>query len=149
MRPMTDFLATIQQITKLHESMLKDICAEHGLSLLEAKVLSFLHNNPDRDTAADIVELRMLPKGNVSQAVESLVQKQLLSRRPDTVDRRRIHLSLTEPAAPIVLDLDVLRVRFQAAVFANISPEEQQQFEQIYRRLGENARNAMNKGAKL
>ena len=52
MRPMTDFLATIQQITKLHESMLKDICAEHGLSLLEAKVLSFLHNNPDRDTAA-------------------------------------------------------------------------------------------------
>ena len=149
MRPMTDFLATIQQITELHESMLKDICAEHGLSLLEAKVLSFLHNNPDRDTAADIVELRMLPKGNVSQAVESLVQKQLLSRRPDTVDRRRIHLSLTEPAAPIVLDLDVLRVRFQAAVFANISPEEQQQFEQIYRRLGENARNAMNKGAKL
>lgn len=149
MRPMTDFLATIQQITKLHESMLKDICAEHGLSLLEAKVLSFLHNNPDRDTAADIVELRMLPKGNVSQAVESLVQKQLLSRRPDTVDRRRIHLSLTEPAAPIVLDLDVLRVRFQAAVFANISPEEQQQFEQIYRRLGENSRNAMNKGAKL
>ena len=77
------------------------------------------------------------------------MQKQLLSRRPDTVDRRRIHLSLTEPAAPIVLDLDVLRVRFQAAVFANISPEEQQQFEQIYRRLGENARNAMNKGAKL
>lgn len=149
MRPMTDFLATIQQITKLHESMLKDICMEHGLSLLEAKVLSFLHNNPDRDTAADIVELPMLPKGNVSQAVESLVQKQLLSRRPDTVDRRRIHLSLTEPAAPIVLDLDVLRVRFQAAVFANISPEEQQQFEQIYRRLGENARNAMNKGAKL
>lgn len=149
MRPMTDFLATIQQITKLHENMLKDICAEHGLSLLEAKVLSFLHNNPDRDTAADIVELRMLPKGNVSQAVESLVQKQLLSRRPDTVDRRRIHLSLTELAAPIVLDLDVLRVRFQAAVFAYISPEEQQQFEQIYRRLGENARNAMNKGAKL
>ena len=142
MRPIVDFLTTIQQITRLHESMLKDICAAHGLSLLEAKVLSFLHNNPERDTAADIAELRMLPKSNVSQAVESLYQKQLLSRRPDTADRRRIHLSLTERAAPIVIDLDALRERFRAAVFVHISPEEQEQFDQICRRLGEPARAA-------
>ena len=31
--------------------------------LVEAQVVSFLHNNPTKDTAGDIVELRMLSKG--------------------------------------------------------------------------------------
>ena len=44
---------------------------------------------------ADIVELRMLLKGNVSQAVESLIQKSLLKREQNKEDRRKIHLSLT------------------------------------------------------
>ena len=43
---------------------------------------------------ADIVERRMLPKGNVSAGVETLVQKGLLMRRQDQTDRRKIHLSL-------------------------------------------------------
>ena len=55
--------------------MLKAICEEYRLTLIEATIISFLHNNPAKNTAADIVELRMLSKGNVSQAVESLIQK--------------------------------------------------------------------------
>ena len=42
------------------------------LTITEGKVISFLYNNPGKDTAADITELRMLSKGNVSQAVESI-----------------------------------------------------------------------------
>lgn len=71
----SNFLVNIRRIIKLHETMLKQICQDYHLSLIEATIISFLYNNPGKDTAADIVELRMLSKGNVSQAVESLIQK--------------------------------------------------------------------------
>ena len=41
---------------------------------MEADIISFLKNNPGKDTAADIVELRMLSKGAVSKTVEALIQ---------------------------------------------------------------------------
>ena len=59
----TEFLMNIRSIIKLHESMLREICGEYQLALIEATIISFLHNNPGKDTAADIVELRMLSKG--------------------------------------------------------------------------------------
>lgn len=64
----TDFLMYFRRIIKLHESMLKEICETYQLTMIEANIISFLYNNPGRDTARDIVELRMLSKGNVSQA---------------------------------------------------------------------------------
>ena len=69
----TDYLMNIQLTTKLHESLLKKICVKYNLSLIEGKILCFLHNNPTKDTAADIVELRMLSKGNVSSAIDKHV----------------------------------------------------------------------------
>ena len=62
----TDFLMYFRRIIKLHESMLKEICETYQLTMIEANIISFLYNNPGRDTARDIVELRMLSKGNVS-----------------------------------------------------------------------------------
>lgn len=90
----TDFLLNTRLISKLHESLLKDVCEQYHLALIEANIISFLHNNPGKDTAGDIVDLRRLSKGNVSQGVESLIQKRLLLRTPDQSDRRKIHLSL-------------------------------------------------------
>lgn len=71
----TDYLMNIRQITKLHENMLKKICVKYDLSLIEANIISFLYNNPGKDTAGDIVELRMLSKGNVSQEWSCLPEK--------------------------------------------------------------------------
>ena len=68
----TEYLGNIRRIIKLHESMLKEyVCQEYAMTLTEAAVISFLYNNPGKDTAADIVELRMLQKSNVSQAAET------------------------------------------------------------------------------
>ena len=58
----SDFLVSTRRMIKLHENMLRDIGQEYELTLTEATIISFLHNNPGRDTAADIVELRMLQK---------------------------------------------------------------------------------------
>ena len=83
----TEFLLLMRFITKSHEACIQSICREHQLSMMEATIITFLRNNPSVDTAADIAELRMLSKGQVSQAVESLVQKRLVTRQPDASDR--------------------------------------------------------------
>ena len=63
--------------------MLKSVCLKYHLTIIEADIISFLQHNPGKDTAMDIVELRMLSKGAVSKAVESLIQKGILQRHPD------------------------------------------------------------------
>ena len=144
MGQITDYLTGIRRINKLHESMLKTyVCQEYGLTLAEATVISFLYNNPGRDTAADIVELRMLQKGNVSQAVETLVQKDLVERQQDAGDRRRIHLSLTKESEAIVRTVEEVNRRFQATVFDGIAQEEMEIFSAINLKIMKNAQCAL------
>ena len=81
----TDFLLGIRAAMKFQDSLLKQLSETYGLTLIEANVITFLHNNPGKDTAADITELRMLSKGNVSQAVESLIQKALLKKSASSI----------------------------------------------------------------
>ena len=139
----TDLLMNFRRIIKLYESMLKGICEQYQLTLIEANIISFLHNNPGKDTANDIVELRMLAKGNVSQAVESLIRKSLLQRNPDAFDRRRIHLSLLPDAKPITDDMEELRQQFYEQVFHGFSDEEYRQFYDISQRILANVTSAM------
>ena len=143
MKRPTDFLTNIRRIIKLHESMLKGICETYRLSLIEATIIRFLYNNPGKDTAADIVELRMLSKGNVSQAVESLMQKSLLQRRQDTEDRRKIHLSLTQAAQPITASLKELFQQFHEELFFGLSKEELELFDRVNEQIIVNTQNAI------
>ncbi len=139
----TDFLVNLRGIVKLHESMLKEICEQYHLSLIEATIISFLYNNPKKDTAADIVELRMLSKGNVSQAVESLIQKMLLERENDRADRRKYHLSLTIKTKPITDSLEHQFARFYEEVFEGISEKDREWYHDIQEQITCNTKNAM------
>lgn len=140
MNQRTDLLMTIQRTGKLYEAMLKRVCGQYGLTAIEAKIIGFLKNNPSRDTAGDIVELRMLAKGNVSQAVDSLIQKGFLERRQDQADRRRIHLALLPSAQPAAEEIDGVWSEFERCAFAGFSGEERRQYEEWSRRIMENIR---------
>ncbi|HIX15749.1 MAG TPA: MarR family transcriptional regulator [Candidatus Hungatella pullicola] len=144
----TDLLIALRRIVKLHDSMLKDVCEEYNLTLIEGKIISFLYNNPEKDTAADIVELRMLSKGNVSQAVESLIQKSLIRRSQDKNDRRKIHLYLTEKAEPVTSSIVLMRKEFNKEVFFGISQEELDLFHKINDKINDNIRKAMTRREK-
>ena len=65
----------IRKSLKLYEQMLKGVCIQYQLTGIEADVISFLQHNPGKDTAMDMVELRLLSKGSISKAVEGLIQK--------------------------------------------------------------------------
>ncbi len=136
-------LANIHLTVKLYDSMMRPLCSRYSLSPIEVTIISFLFNNPGVDTAADISSLRMLPKSNVSQAIESLIQKSLLQRRQDTEDRRRIHLSLTPQAESITKEIELVRESFQKQIFRGFAEEEKKQFIAFNDRIAENARTGM------
>lgn len=138
-----DLLRCIRCVSKAYDGVLKNICAVFGLSLLEVKVLSFLHNNPQMDTAGDIAEYRMLSKGNVSQSVESLIQRGLLERVPDTEDRRKVHLFLLPAAKPVTEQIDSEWRRFDKKLFENFGKEDLAWFDGFKEKLMRNAKAIM------
>lgn len=140
-----EFLMGIRGIIRLYESMLKAIEDSYGLSLLEANIVSFLYNNPEKNTAADIVEYRMISKGNVSKGVESLIQKKLLRRIEDVRDRRRVNLFLQPEAKPITEAIERIRRDFFGCIFADISEAEQDRFFLLNKKIVKNTKDALAK----
>ena len=139
----TDILLLIRGIGKFYDQCMEGVRAKYQMSQMEIKVLNFLHNNPGHDTAAEISELRMLPKGNVSQAVESLIQKGFLMRLPDTKDRRKIHLGFTPQASQLLTEIDLAKNIYQEQLFKEFSLEERIAYDQMNEKILNNVRQGM------
>ena len=127
----TYLLVLMQRIGKMHEQKLKELCRQYDLSLIEAKIIAFLHNNPTKDTAGDIAELRMLSKGNVSQAVDLLCQKGLLSKTS---------------CENVTGAIDTFQSAFYHNLFDGFSLEEFQMFASLNERLASNVATIYHKG---
>ena len=145
MRKTTEVFMGLRSLFRLYDKMLKRVCTEHELTVVEADIISFLQNNPEKDTAADIVELRGLSKGAVSKAVECLIQKSLLERIPDTADRRKIHLKIMPAAGPVTESINEVREEFVDTVLEGFTKEELVMQNQFLGRLFENTKRAIEK----
>lgn len=148
MRKTTELFMGMRSLFRLYDKMLKKVCTEHDLTLIEADIISFLQNNPGKDTAADIVELRLLSKGAVSKGVESLIQKSLLERLPDTEDRRKIHLRLKPQADPVTESIDEVKEEFVDAILEGFTKEELEIHDRFFTRLFDNTKSAMERSEK-
>lgn len=88
----------------LYQDVIRDVCKKYGLTSMEFHVLMFLANNPEYDTAAQIVEKRNLTKSHVSMSIRSLDERKLISCIRDPDNRRMIHLKLLKPTEEIIKD---------------------------------------------
>ena len=95
------YMDSTQRSKKIYGAMLEPLCRRYDLTRNELDILLFLANNPDFDRAVDIVNNRGLAKSHVSMSVTSLENRGLLERIPDPLDRRTVHLKLTEQAKEI------------------------------------------------
>lgn len=111
--------------------------------MTEASIICFLKNNPQLDTAADIVEYKMLAKSHVSQAVESLIQKSMLTRTADPHYRRRQHLSLLPASAPVTDSIQAVQELFFQELFSGFTEDEQNQFFAFNQRIINNTKNML------
>ncbi len=149
MSPMLEILSGFMLTGKLYEEHFSEIRRKYQMTQMEVDILTFLHNNAPLDTASDIVRWRMLPKASVSQAVELLIRKKLVQRRPDEKDRRRIHLAMLPEAKPLLDEILNAQEEFWDIIFAGVEEEERERFWKMSRRISDNVKKGLEKnGAK-
>lgn len=66
---------------KLQEVYLATVMETYQLTMVDIRVLLFLHEHEQYDTAKDIVEMHYLAKSYVSKAVERLIERGYLVKR--------------------------------------------------------------------
>ncbi|MEH6648846.1 MAG: MarR family transcriptional regulator [Motiliproteus sp.] len=81
----------------------------YGLGVAEWRTMAVLGNHQPL-AASDVVQRSSIDKVQVSRAIQGLLKRELLERRTDPVDRRRVSLQLTAEGQNIFNDL-VPRVR--------------------------------------
>ena len=81
-----------RNILQAYSARCKPLCKEIGMPQTAFDILMFLANNPEFDTARDIVETRYIKANLVSVNVESLVREGYLKREKSPGDRRKVRL---------------------------------------------------------
>ena len=136
---MTHPLLTIRlALKRLYDHEMAPIMAAFDLTRMELDVLLFLKNNPGCDTAAEIVQLQMMTKSHVSKAVDRLTERGLITQARDEKNRRKIHLSVTEAAAPVLTQALEAQNRIVALMIKDISREDNETVCRVIRQVNHN-----------
>lgn len=122
----------------LYERTVMPVCREFGLTYMEFTVLMFLANNPQYDTAAQIVKVRRLTKSHVSVSLKSLQERGLVKGTYFPGNQKTLHLLLTERARPVVAAGLEAQKEFGDKLVRGFTPEEVEQLQKLTEKLHEN-----------
>lgn len=95
----------------------------YDLPLPQYWILRCLRERPN-STAQDISDFHGMPSMTVSRGVGQLVKKELVERQPDSLDKRRVRLNLTEKGSELIEFLYELSLERDAFVFGGLSQKE-------------------------
>ncbi len=137
-----DFIASIGE---LYDRRMAPVSSSFHLTAMELSILLFLANNPDYDTAKEIVEKRHLTKSHVSISVRALEEKGLIRREHRNGDNRTVHLVLLHSADEIVRTGQKAQADFLSAVTAGLSVTDIERFHTYIGRMNENVLAALRK----
>ena len=132
------FFNFARDLIEAYSERCKPLCKEIQMPQTAFDILMFLANNPDCNTARDIVEIRGLKANLVSMNVEKLVREGFLERIPDTKDRRKIVLVCREKAKPVIEKGRQLQMDFFESLFGGIDEESRRQFYGVLKKLRTN-----------
>lgn len=89
-------------ITGYYELLSGEVCDRYGLTQMEYDILMFLHNNPQHNTAAEIVKVRKSTKSHVSTSLKKLENEGLIERIQSEDNKKHIEIVLLDKAELIV-----------------------------------------------
>lgn len=134
-----------QKLFITYSNVCKPLCHELNLPQTAFDILMFLANNPQYQTASDIVEIRKIKANLVSVNVERLVKEGYLEREVSANDRRRIRLKCTKKAEPIIEKGRRIQETFFENLLENIPEEHREIFFQTMNAISENLDTALEK----
>lgn len=116
----------------------RPLCNEIGIPQTAFDILLFLANNPDYNTAKDVAEIRGLKANLVSINVDKLVKEGYLTRMDDKDDRRKVILSCTEKASPIIEKGRSMQKKLYEQLLSGISEEELRTMKHVMEKMMQN-----------
>ena len=123
---------------QIYERQCAPVRKEFGLTQTAFDILLFLANNPEYHTARDIVEVRRLKANLVSVNVDKLVNEGYLAREKIPRDRRKVKLTLTEKAEPVIRRGRNFQKDFFRALSDGISEADLEKLSEITLQIEEN-----------
>ena len=143
MTPST-FVAFFHDALTAYNKMCEPILDEFDIPQVSFDILMFLENNPNLCTAQQISEFRNIKKNLVSVHVDKLVNSGYLQRGAVTGDRRKVLLSCTPKARPI-LDAGLkMQQNFNKRLALGIPEEHMNIYKEIIESMASNARHMLN-----
>lgn len=140
---MRELLQYASRFRRLYQKEFRPQGEATGLSQLEMDIVLFLRNNPEQNTARDIVALRGFAKSNVSTAVEALEHGGWLEVLPDPESRRVKRLVLRKEHCREIEDLAACQERCFSAALADFTPEDLTVLRKLMSRMDANVQRAL------
>lgn len=132
-------------LTALYERVTKPVCEKYGLTQMEYDIVMFLHNNPQYETASDVVKVRKLTKSHVSAAIKLLENKGYLSKHRTDKNKKNIVLTLTDTAKNFIADGEKAQTSFGKIILSGFSESEKDLCRKMFFKMCENANSALEK----
>lgn len=145
---MREVLIAISHFKRFYSQTFQPLTEKFQLSQLETDVLLFFRNNPEYNTARDIVSMRGFAKSNVSMAVDSLRRKGFLTIQTDTNSRKLQRLNISPSAYAIAEELSDCQTRCFSRIMNGFSKEERQMLREQLMRIDQNILAALNSSFK-
>lgn len=132
-------------ITSYYELLSGEVCDRYGLTQMEYDILMFLHNNPQQNTAAEIVKIRKSTKSHVSTSLKKLENKGLVEKIQSENNKKHIEIVLLDQAKLIVEAGTNVQKQFARTVLSGLTVEEKQMCIRIFDKICNNAEENLRK----
>ncbi len=126
-------------ITGYYELLSGEVCDRYGLTQMEYDILMFLHNDPQHNTAAEIVKVRKSTKSHVSTSLKKLEEKGLVERIQSKDNKKHIEIVLLDKAELIVEAGINAQKRFAQNVLSGLTEEEKCMCINVFDKICNNA----------
>lgn len=126
-------------ITSCYEMLTRKVCEKYQLTQMEYDILIFLHNNPQHNTAAEIVKIRKSTKSHVSSSLKNLENRGLVERIQSADNKKHIEIVLLKKAVPIIEDGIKVQKEFAKTLLQGLSEEEKRICVEVFNKICKNA----------
>ena len=127
-----------RKLLEVYNDACKPLCKKLKLPQTAFDILMFLGNNPQYQTARDIVKIRNIKANLISINVEKLVKEGYLRREEIKGDRRKTKLVCTTKAQPVIREGQQLQQEFVDHLFDNITQKEKEIFIKVMKTMDKN-----------
>ena len=126
-------------ITSYYELLSGKVCDKYELTQMEYDILMFLHNNPQNNTAAEIVKIRKSTKSHVSTSLKNLENKKLIERKQSEENKKHVEIFLLDKAELIIEEGINAQKQFAQNVLSGLTEEEKDMCIHVFNKICNNA----------